>query len=207
MDFTEIEKIKYILPNRRVGKTNKDNRAARLIDINDVVEQVNKSLTEINNNIPIVEPTLYKEVNFNSSQILNSGTSSMELLPDASAGKYYTGYIDFEFTSDVQYDVGDETGFFIMYVGPVLEVHRIIGMVSISTILGTSAVFRVDLNSFQVDSSSLLGEIASVTKGTAYSNSAIKLQSYLGDVTNIQNPTNGTGTLKAKITYKEETFG
>jgi hypothetical protein len=46
-----IDKLKYIFPNRPFGKTHKENRNARLVDINSVIEDLNKILAEVETDI------------------------------------------------------------------------------------------------------------------------------------------------------------
>ncbi|MHA2085456.1 MAG: hypothetical protein ACXABD_17000, partial [Candidatus Thorarchaeota archaeon] len=47
-----IDKLRYIFPNRPFGKTHKENRNARLVDVNAVISDINEVLVEIEAEIP-----------------------------------------------------------------------------------------------------------------------------------------------------------
>lgn len=47
-----IDKLKYVFPNRPFGKTHKENRNARLVDVNAVISDINEVLVEIEAEIP-----------------------------------------------------------------------------------------------------------------------------------------------------------
>lgn len=79
-------KLKDTTPRPRIGKTAKDTRVARLIDINKAIDA-----------LPAAPTT--KIVNISSAQILAMGTTPIELLPAPGVGKYYDWELIIESTT------------------------------------------------------------------------------------------------------------
>lgn len=65
-----IKKFSYSLPNIKVGRTYKDSRVARLIDLNEVIEEVNREITEVTELVESSTPDLKT---INGESILGSG--------------------------------------------------------------------------------------------------------------------------------------
>jgi hypothetical protein len=57
-----IDKLKYIFPNRPFGKTHKENRNARLVDINSVIEDLNSILEEVETDIDSAGASSFEEL-------------------------------------------------------------------------------------------------------------------------------------------------
>lgn len=108
-----VDKLKDTTPRPRIGKTAKDTRMARLIDINKVVDEVNYELLVVDGEQAIqdmrlalleadvaalpVSPTTI-EVDISSAEILTMGATPIELLPAPGVGMYYEWEAVLEFT-------------------------------------------------------------------------------------------------------------
>lgn len=56
-----VEKLNYRLPNHRIGKSHVDNRQARIVDINSVVEELNLVLQDIDSKVSVVATPSFLE--------------------------------------------------------------------------------------------------------------------------------------------------
>jgi len=77
-----IDKIKDLLPNRPFGKTAKDNRVARLIDLEYVVSSANEVFSQIETAINAIpgSPVPYSNVCFVDRVNGNDGTGVINIL-------------------------------------------------------------------------------------------------------------------------------
>lgn len=78
-----INRLKYILPNRKYGKTHLDNRQARLIDINTVVDEANAIFGEIETALSTVDTDTNTALVANVAFVSNSGNDSTGTIGDA----------------------------------------------------------------------------------------------------------------------------
>lgn len=83
-----IDKLKYILPNRPFGKTHKENRNARLVDVNAVISDINEVFAEVETelgNSYTKETVVFGPTELNAF----SSTNKLVLKEAAGVGKFY----------------------------------------------------------------------------------------------------------------------
>lgn len=202
-------KLKDTAPRPRIGKTAKDTRMARLIDINQVVDEVNNELfiidgeqviqdmrlTLLEADVTALPPTPTTTiVNITSAQILAMGTTPITLLPAPGVGMYYdiekiileytSVTIDYTSTSDyLKIIVNDEDFAFIN--------SSFLAWGNQFVTVTTSATNNV-----------VADELISWIPGSSFNKTVTLI------ATNpVANPTDGDGTLRAIITYTIRTFG
>jgi hypothetical protein len=140
------------------------------------------------------EPT-YLEVNITSEQILSMGTSPIELLPAPGEGKYYDCRVVLEYTfNNVDYSVTDDIMIGFDGYGAVQLIRYLLDGFNVNTVAiwngaGTAIERSIAYASFY----------------TAYSMQVNK--SVVFTTLDATNPTNGDGTVKAKIWYTIKNFG
>ena len=91
-----IERLKYVPPHRPFGKTHKENRNARLIDINNVVDQVNEALygisESLNNSWDVADAVFVDPVNGdNTTAIIGDGNKPFANADDAATAAKSNG--------------------------------------------------------------------------------------------------------------------
>lgn len=149
-------------------------------DIQALIEEVN-ILSEGGGNSDYTETI----VNITSAQILNMGSTPIELLPAAGVGKYYDyyGFGEYLFNTAAYVFIGDSgfIGGLNSYFGQ--DLNNILG--------GNSGTFKFS------SAGSILGKTE-----PQQNNESIVFTTY-----DSENPTLGDGTLRVKIYHKTITFG
>lgn len=149
--------------------------------VNDLETTVGNLETEVNN-LPASPTTTV--VNISSAQILNMGSSPIELLPAPGVGKYYSEvllFLEYNYNS-LDYSIAN---------GKKLQAY--FDGAGAAAIFGEFAISYGE-NCFSFNSLPQDGAIG------------LNLPILLGVESNT-NPTGGNGTLRAIITYTERTFG
>lgn len=110
----KLNRVKYTLPNFQIGRTNKDNRNARLVDINAVVDSTNTILTEIDtevsnlgDRVTALEDWTYVEVPITETMLEAGGGN---LLPALSSRLQYYVLGDFILETNFVGADGDWSG-------------------------------------------------------------------------------------------------
>lgn len=140
-------------------------------------------------------------ITLTQSQIFDISTTPLQLLPALTNGKYYTGYIDWEYTyGGVEYTFtsSPQNVHLLVFNSSAFETNRV--STSLSSIILTyngNAVARTYLNTFELqDTTNQLNSPV----GMKYTNNPVKLVL-------METPLTGNGTLRAIINYKVVTFG
>lgn len=129
-------------------------------------------------------------VNISSAQILNMGSSPIELLPAPGVGKYYEWSVILEYTHvATPYTIAD---LYLYLDSPFVLISK--------QFIATSGNKVIKMSSDSVDSSESVAGVA--YKFHSSTNAALVLSTY-----DSNNPTLGDGTMRAIITYTERTFG
>lgn len=138
----------------------------------------------------------YTEVSVSSAQILNMGTSPIELLATPGASKYYEyhGIVEYSLATitsgNMEILIGDTT----RYGGTVLNGYEF------QNLAGTNAIFKFGQDGGTYVRTTGLAETTPVNPQLL--NAAIEMTTY-----DSSDPSVCTGTLLIKIWYKIKTFG
>lgn len=198
----EIDRVDFSLPNRPFGKTHKDNRMSRLIDLDRMAQNVNTVLASIDTQVSTMEDSLansgytYTERLVTATELTNMESVYVELLPALTGNNYYVfDTVIAEYTNNAfpGHANPNTTDFYIAGARVSTELLLQAGGTSIATIRN----FDTQI-------------ITSDVPDTAYINSSNVISSLqaplmfarVGEVLQAS-----TGTMLVKMWYKIETLG